>query len=92
MQSTETLLQELLKTVSSLQNDISEVKKADKMTGKDNPRKWPRDSKPSGSQTTTRDGKDDTSQFSDEEGSNGDPTSEVKDYKSSTTAKQFQLS
>ena len=61
------------------------------MTGKDNPRKRPRDSELSGIQITTHDGKEDTSQFSDEEGSNGDPTSEAEDHKSSNTAERFQL-
>ena len=52
-----------------------------------------RNSEPSGSQATnTRDGKDDVSQCSDEEGSDGDPTSEVEEHKSSDTAEQFQLS
>ena len=75
-QSTENLLQELLKTVSSLQNDVSELKKADKTAAKNNLRKRPRDSKPSGSQTTSAcDGEDDVSQCSDEEGSDGNPTS-----------------
>ena len=59
------------------------------MTGKDNPRKRPRDSELSGIQITTHDGKEDTSQFSDEEGSNGDPTSEAEDHKSSNTTERF---
>ena len=91
-QSKETLLQELLKTVSSLQNDVLELKKADKTIGKDNPRKQPRNSELSGSQITTHDGEDNASQFFDKEGSNGDPTSEAEDHKSSNTAERFQLS
>ena len=53
-QMTESLLQDLLKTVSALQNDVSELKnsKTDNTSTKgENPRKRPRDSKPCGSQS-----------------------------------------
>ena len=63
--STETLLQDLLKTILTLQNDISELKKADNTTNRDISRKQPRNGEPSGSQQVTHDGKDDVSQLSD---------------------------
>ena len=91
-QLTETLLQDLLKTISTLQNDISELKKADNTTNRDISRKQPRDGEPSGNQHVTCNDKDDTSQLSDDDGSDGDPTSDVEDHKSSDTAEYFKLS
>ena len=67
-QSTETLLQDLLKTISTLQNDISELKKADNTTNRDTSRKRPHNGESSGSQQVTHDCEDDASQLSDRMG------------------------
>ena len=91
-QSTETLLQDLLKTVSTLQYNILELKKADNMTNRDTSRKQPHNGEPSGSQQVTHNGKDDASQLSDQDGSDGDPISDMEDHKSSDTAERFKLS
>ena len=89
--STETLLQELLKTVSTLKNDVSELKKADNAGSSDNPRKRLRDSE-SEIQTVARDGEDDVSLPSDNEETDNDSPSETEDHKSAGTVERFKLS
>ena len=91
-QLTEMLLQDLLKTVSTLQNDILELKKADIKTNRDTSRKRPHNDEPSSSKQLTCNGEDDTSQLSDKDGSDGDPTSDVKEHISSDTAEHFKPS
>ena len=84
--STEALLQELLKTVSTLKNDVSELKRADNDKG--NSRKWPRNSEASGSQLVSRDG----SLPYEYEGSDDNPISDAEDNKSSEAMDRFKLS
>ena len=89
--STETLLQELMKTVSTLTKEVSELKKADNTGSNVNPRKRLRDNE-SESQATARDGEDDADQPSDNEERGSDPPSDAEDHKSSGTAECFKLS
>ena len=90
---TETLLQHLLKNVSTVQNDILKLKKTDNTTNRDTARKWPCNGRLSDGQQVTRDSEDDDSQLSDKDGSDGSPTLDVEDHKSSDTAEQhFKLS
>ena len=89
--STETLLQELMKTVSTFTKEISELKKANNVGSNVNPRKRLRDSK-SKSQAVACDGEDNTDQPSDNVERDSNPPSDVEDHKSSGTVERFKLS
>ena len=84
--SMEALLQELLKTVSTLKDDVSELKTADNDKG--NSRKWPCDIEASGSQLVSPDGEDSSLHYEDE-GNDNDPNSDVEDHKSSEATERF---
>ena len=73
MNSTESLLQELIKTVSTLMKEVSELKKADNAGSNVNPWKWHRDIQ-SESQAAARDSEDDADQPSDNEERDSDPS------------------
>ena len=68
---------ELLKTVSSLKDDVSELKRAD--IDKGNFRKRPHNNEASSSRLVSRDGED-ISQPSEEEGSNDNPILDAEDH------------
>ena len=85
--SMEAPLQEFLKTISTLKDDVSELKRAD---NKGNSRKWPHDSEASGSQLVSRDGED-VRQPIEEEGSDDDLISDAEDHKSSEATERFKL-
>ena len=87
--STEALLQELLKTVSTLKDDVSKLKRADNDKG--NSRKRPRNSEASGSQLVSHDGEDASLPY-EYEGSDDDLISDVEDHKSSEATERFKLS
>ena len=86
--STEALLQELLKTVSTLKDDVSELKRANNDKG--NSRKRPRDSEASGSQLVSCDGEDSSLPY-EYEGSDDDPISDAEDHKFSEATERFKL-
>ena len=82
-------MQELLKTASTLKDDVSELKRADNDKG--NSRKRPRDSEASGSQQVSRDGEDASLPY-EYKGSDDDPISDAENHKSYEATEQFKLS
>ena len=83
---TKALLQELLKTVSTLKNDVSELRRANNDKG--NSRKQPRDSEASGNQLVSCDG----GLPYEYEGSDNNPISDAEDHKSFEATEWFKLS